>query len=360
MNSVSVLMSTYNSGSYVQSQLESIRKQKHQPGELWISDHGSQDETLRIVARFAETARFPVRICYNDEQSHPQQSLVDAALLCTGDFVAFASSGDQWHPDKLSRCIAAAEHPDVMMVAHPATVVGDGGRYGGFIAQGITETEIHPALSCSPWDSFLTGTIVVRRDLLSWIQTGDFVRHRLAAGDLNALERSLYVLAHGLGSTATIAQPLTTMREAPFARRGLLRRVLSGRMHLSPGGAAGRLRILAERATRNSELMVEMALTKPPRLKVLRARSAALYWQRLATICSLRAALHEAPTFTRRKAALERLVAIGSYDDGEGLAGNLLVRDTLSGLLRLPAPAPLVPDLADFAEGPGVSRASLP
>jgi hypothetical protein len=353
MKSVSVLMSTYNGSRYVDQQLESIRKQTHQPSELWISDQGSTDETLRIVKQFAESVRFPVRICYSDEQSDWQNSLVTASLLCMGDLVAFSARGDCWHPDKLARCIAAADHPDVMMVAHSATIMTDGGRYGGFLPQGIANTEVHGALKLGPWEGFLSGTIVVRRELLTWMQVGDFMRRREETGDLRVIDRSLYVLAHGLGSIVTIAQPLAALRQTNVDSQGLLRRLLSGQSRLSRGAAARRLRRLEDRATRNSDVMVELALAKPPRLRVRSARAAALYWQRMATICGLRAALHEAPTFTRRRAALERLVALGSYGDGQGLAGRLLVRDTLSGLLQLPAPAPLVPDVQ---EGPDASR----
>ncbi len=353
MKSVSVLMSTYNGSRYVEEQLESIRRQRHQPNELWVSDQGSSDETLRIVTQFAESSRFPVRICCHDEQDNPQDSLVNASLLCMGDLVAFSSPGDLWHPDKLARCIAATDHPDVMMVAHSATILDDDGRYGGFLPQGIFSTEIHRSLKLGPWEGFLSGTMVVRRELLTWMQVGDFVRRRGETSDLKAIDRSLYVLAHGLGSIVTIAQPLTAMRQPSVDGQGFLRRLLSGQSRLSRGAAARRLRRLEERAMRNSDVMVELALTKPPRLKVRSAHAAVLYWQRMATICGLRAALHEAPTFTRRRAALERLVALGSYEDGEGFAGRLLVRDTLSGLLQLPAPAPLVPDVQ---EGPDASR----
>lgn len=362
MKTVSVLMSTCNGGAHIAAQLESIRRQNLRPLELWVSDDGSSDETLRIVTRFAENVPFPVRICVNGEETDPRANVLNAALLCEGDIIAFCAQGDEWHPGKLSRCVAEFEAPEVMLVAHSATILDAQSRYAGYLSQGIQCSQAYPALTLPPWGSFLAGTMVFRRDLLAWPPAREQSRRPDAAGQVMRADRWLYALAHGLGSIVTLAHPLMATRHVPPHPEGLLRKLLAGHGRLSPLSAARRLRHLEATAMQRSQVMSALVLARPPRLQVEAARAAAVFWQRMAMICALRAAVYDAPTFARRKVAFDRLVALGSYSlaRGEGLAGGLLVRDALTGLLQLPGLVPSVADAGPVEAGPGLESWAWP
>jgi glycosyltransferase involved in cell wall biosynthesis len=341
MKTVSILMSTHNGGAHITAQLDSIRRQSLQPSELWVSDDGSSDETLKIVTRFAETARFPVRICVNGEGSDPRSNLLNAALLCGGDVVAFCGQGDEWHPNKLSRCVAAFQTSDVMLVAHSATVLDEQSRYAGYLSQGIQCTQIHPALTLPPWGSFLTGSMVFRRDLLALPPAREPADGPKKVGPVMRPDRWLYTLAHGLGSVVTLAQPLMATRQPPARPAGLLQHFFRRGTGLSSCAAARRLRHLEATALQRAQVMRALAQSRPHWLKARVVLAAATYWQRMAMLCALRAAVYDAPTFSRRKAAFDRLVALRRQRlGGDARAGGWLVRDALTGLLQLPAFVP--------------------
>ena len=62
---ISVVMCTYNGGKYIREQLDSIVLQTCQPYEIIIQDDGSTDDTMDIVAEYAQ--RYPIiRITKNE------------------------------------------------------------------------------------------------------------------------------------------------------------------------------------------------------------------------------------------------------------------------------------------------------
>jgi GT2 family glycosyltransferase len=58
-------MATYNGERHIKEQLDSLARQSLLPLELVVTDDGSTDATLAIVADFAQTAPFPVRVHRN-------------------------------------------------------------------------------------------------------------------------------------------------------------------------------------------------------------------------------------------------------------------------------------------------------
>ncbi|MCV2870154.1 glycosyltransferase family 2 protein [Defluviimonas sp. WL0002] len=106
---VAILLASYNGARYLREQLDSIAAQDHDDWSLHVSDDGSSDGTLGIVAEFA--------------RSHPGRRIVwrkgpargstvnFLSLLCdariSADYFAFADQDDVWLPGKLSRALAA-------------------------------------------------------------------------------------------------------------------------------------------------------------------------------------------------------------------------------------------------------------
>ena len=122
MQTVSVVMSTYNGDRYLEEQLQSLADQVHLPHELVVADDGSTDGTWDIVQDFAARAPFPVVSTRNSENLGYGASFLAATGRASGRLVAFCDQDDVWHPDKLA---TAAETPGrdrrVAVRAHRST-----------------------------------------------------------------------------------------------------------------------------------------------------------------------------------------------------------------------------------------------
>lgn len=121
---ISVAMTTYNGEAFLEAQLESIAKQTRPPDEMVICDDQSKDRTLDILNEFAKSVPFPVRVIRNEVNLGSTKNFEKAALLCTGDAIAFADQDDVWLPEKLARSEAALiANPKAGMVFTDAEVV---------------------------------------------------------------------------------------------------------------------------------------------------------------------------------------------------------------------------------------------
>lgn len=119
-------MGTFNGARFLAEQLDSIRTQSRLPDEMVVCDDGSSDETQQILADFAASAPFPVRVFRNRSRLGWFANFLSAGHKCTGDLVAFCDQDDVWLAPKLARCeevLSAADPPS--LVIHSARVVDD-------------------------------------------------------------------------------------------------------------------------------------------------------------------------------------------------------------------------------------------
>ncbi len=123
---ISIAMGTFNGAHFLAEQLDSILAQSRLPDELVVCDDRSSDRTAEILARFAESAPFAVRIHRNDSQLGWFANFLQAGSKCSGDLIAFCDQDDVWLPEKLARCeaiLASGDRPS--MVMHAARVVDE-------------------------------------------------------------------------------------------------------------------------------------------------------------------------------------------------------------------------------------------
>jgi glycosyltransferase involved in cell wall biosynthesis len=108
MSSVALLLCTFNGARFLPAQLASFANQSFTDWRLFVSDDGSVDETLAIVARQKDrlgAAAVSIR-------NGPRQGFVrnflslacDASIAC--DYFAYADQDDVWEPEKLARAVA--------------------------------------------------------------------------------------------------------------------------------------------------------------------------------------------------------------------------------------------------------------
>jgi glycosyltransferase involved in cell wall biosynthesis len=109
---ISVALSVYNGGRYLQEQLDSILAQRGVDLELVAVDDGSQDDSVAILQACAR--RDPrVQVHVNPANLGPTRSFERALSLCRGDYLAPSDQDDRWHPDKLASLLAALGEGDL-------------------------------------------------------------------------------------------------------------------------------------------------------------------------------------------------------------------------------------------------------
>lgn len=122
-----LLLATYNSERYLAELLESLVNQTHDDFVLVVSDDGSRDATLDIIAAFAPRFRHPPRLL---EHAAPSGSAMMnfARLLeaATADYVLLVDHDDIWHPDKVASGLAQLRGVEAQRGAtHPVLAHGD-------------------------------------------------------------------------------------------------------------------------------------------------------------------------------------------------------------------------------------------
>ncbi|MGB3918247.1 glycosyltransferase family 2 protein [Thiothrix litoralis] len=104
---VAILLCTYNGQHYLSDQLDSIVTQTYPNWIMWVSDDGSQDNTLSILAEYR--SKWPdgrLSIVHGPGQGFVANFL---SLACRADIqadhYAFCDQDDIWEADKLQRAL---------------------------------------------------------------------------------------------------------------------------------------------------------------------------------------------------------------------------------------------------------------
>ena len=155
-------MATYNGEKYLQEQLDSFVQQTRQPNELVITDDCSTDDTLSIIAEFADTAPFAVSWEQNEKNLGYTGNFNQALMKTTGDLVFLSDQDDVWFPDKLARMERyALDDPNALVVMNDAALTDSELNDTGLTKQGQI------ASGGMTHSSFVMGCCaVVRRELL--------------------------------------------------------------------------------------------------------------------------------------------------------------------------------------------------
>lgn len=123
---ISVCMATYNGEQYLEEQLKSILEQLSLNDEVIISDDGSTDRTLEIIADFSKEY----------ENIHilagPQKGVVknfeNAIAHATGDVIFLSDQDDIWEADKVKTVLNLFQDPKCLVVVHDASIVDKEGN----------------------------------------------------------------------------------------------------------------------------------------------------------------------------------------------------------------------------------------
>lgn len=109
---ISVCIATYNGVRFIREQLESILSQLGPEDEVVVSDDGSTDGTLSVIAEMGS----PLVKVFHNSGDHGYTSNFENALNHThGEYIFLADQDDVWLPDKVPTCMEALEEVDFVV-----------------------------------------------------------------------------------------------------------------------------------------------------------------------------------------------------------------------------------------------------
>ena len=106
----SICIATYNGERYIEELLRSILCQIKADDEIIISDDGSTDKTLDVIASVADH-RISV---FRHKKTFLQQNFENALIHAKGDTIFLADQDDVWLPGKYEACIQALKQYDLV------------------------------------------------------------------------------------------------------------------------------------------------------------------------------------------------------------------------------------------------------
>jgi rhamnosyltransferase len=108
MKSIAILMPVFNGEKYLTEQISSIFSQIDVNIELYVSDDGSNDNTLRLLGEYEQLTLVPRKeSCGSAGLSFLK--LVHDVDFSNYDYVAFSDQDDIWRPGKLKRAVEMLE-----------------------------------------------------------------------------------------------------------------------------------------------------------------------------------------------------------------------------------------------------------
>ena len=130
---VSVIMPSYNTGSFIADSIRSVIDQTYQNWELIIVDDCSTDHTPEVIASFRDERIISLK---NDRNVGAASSRNYALREAKGKWIAFLDSDDLWTPDKLEKQIRFMEDKNAVFSYTAYEDIDPGGASLGYITRG--------------------------------------------------------------------------------------------------------------------------------------------------------------------------------------------------------------------------------
>lgn len=341
--SISIAMATYNGAKYIREQLDDLAAQSQLPAELVICDDQSSDDTLALVANFAETAPFPVQIHRNPERLGYRANFMKAAGLCGSKLIAFCDQDDRWRPRKLELLVKCFSDGDVLLAYHNARPVAANGGSLPRLYRGRTNIRTDP-LGVDPWFNPLGFTQIFRRSLLGFEDLWSLSLDQNHEGERLAHDQWYFLLASALGSIAYLSDVLADYRQHETNTFGVSHyRLLAPRLTELWHATHDRKQRL-DAAKGRADIFRRLRERVGDKLQERSSEAASWYYQ-LADLVCIRSHLYDSPNLVERASTLMRLVRANAYGSKPPLFSPItLASDATVGLLGA---FPLLESLAE-------------
>ncbi|MEO6524536.1 MAG: glycosyltransferase family 2 protein [Mucilaginibacter sp.] len=122
---VSVALCVYNGEKYLELQLDSILNQDYQNLEVIAVNDCSKDNSQAILESYVE--RYSNLKVFNNEKNLGYVKNFERAItLCEGKYIALSDQDDIWHPQKISKQVAAIG--DAVLIYHDSEFIDEEGN----------------------------------------------------------------------------------------------------------------------------------------------------------------------------------------------------------------------------------------
>lgn len=130
---ISVCIATYNGEKYIRQQMETILCQLHPEDEVIVSDDGSNDNTLDIIASFKDKRIKVFNHSKNNiEAKYPfeyvSRNFENALRHAGGDIIFLADQDDIWQPNKMQTVMDTLTKSNCLLILHDCEVVDENGK----------------------------------------------------------------------------------------------------------------------------------------------------------------------------------------------------------------------------------------
>lgn len=120
---ISVCLATFNGAQYIREQVASILMQLGENDELIVSDDGSKDDTLKILAAFRDNR---IKVYLNNGEHGFVKNFENALSYSQGDVIFLSDQDDIWHPDKVNTVLPVLNRFD--LIVHDAELIDGEGK----------------------------------------------------------------------------------------------------------------------------------------------------------------------------------------------------------------------------------------
>lgn len=126
MPKVTVLLTSYNHGAFIDAAIRSVMNQTFTDWEFLIVDDCSQDDSWERICRYQDPRIHAVR---NEVRMGPEHAFRVMDEKATGEYVAVFHSDDMWRPEKLERQVAFLdEHAEIGAVFTGVDIIDETGE----------------------------------------------------------------------------------------------------------------------------------------------------------------------------------------------------------------------------------------
>lgn len=215
MTEVTILITSYNAGTYLKSAIDSILGQTYRPWKLILVDNGSTDESFKSFS----TLDSRVTIHHLPQNIGRTGALRFALSLSTSPLTAVLDADDLAHPARLAKQVSVfAGKPNVVLVGSHVKVLSND-RESSHHLNGVDGIVSHDCLG--ERNVFVHSSVMFRTDVAKSV--GGYDSRFSYAQDYDlflklAKQGDLYILGESLTTIRLHSNSLTNSRGTQFIR----------------------------------------------------------------------------------------------------------------------------------------------
>lgn len=124
---VSIVVPAFNNADYIESTMRSILTQSHPHLEILVADHGSTDDTWRLLQQYSNDSR--VTLLKTEPGGGALANWNRVSQAASGDYIKLVCGDDLIYPDSVAKQVRAlSTNPGAVLAASERDIVDANGR----------------------------------------------------------------------------------------------------------------------------------------------------------------------------------------------------------------------------------------